>query len=149
MAYTVFYTQDSGNGDSVELAIDTTTNEAFTTIWGYSALSGMPRSEIADRFFLAHSTGLLGGDPGYSFQSVLLVPSSTIFKWLMGDNPAIAEKMGLYGANAYLLALVEYQVPIMKSSTRIEEVLERVLSILHKQKLEIEELQAAAKIQNA
>ena len=148
MAYTVFYTQDSGNGDSVELAIDTTTNEVFTTIWGYSALSGMPRSEIAERFFLAHSTDLLGGDPGYSFQSVLLVPSSTIFKWLIGDNPAIAEKMGLYGANAYLLALVEYQVPVMRSSTRSEEALERILSILHKQKLEIEALQAAAKIQN-
>jgi hypothetical protein len=102
--------------DGIELVIDTMTGEAFATQAGYCRMSGVEKTALANRlsrgFQGVHKNDLKVAEilTDGGLQGVHLISANTVFKWLMKDNPELAEKMGEAGATVYMHQLAGYKV---------------------------------------
>lgn len=96
--------------DGIELVINTITGEAFATERGYARMSGLSQQAINKR------TNNQQGIKKAQIPSVTglktnnLIPAKLVFKWLIKDNPNLAEKMGEVGATVYLHQIAGYKI---------------------------------------
>lgn len=98
--------------DGIELVIDTTTGEAFSTITGYAKMAGRDKSTISRRVKGVASgmvkTSEIPTEGG--LQGVVLIPADLVFDWLWEDKPELARAMGKAGATVYIHQLAGYKV---------------------------------------
>ena len=97
--------------DGIEIVIDTTTGESFASISGYSRMSGLSKQAISKRCTvnqidlkkaeMVTTTGT---------KTVNLLTESTITKWIIKDNPEMAEKLMQAGVRVYLHKVAGYEV---------------------------------------
>jgi hypothetical protein len=131
--------------DGIELVIDTMTGEAFATQAGYCRMSGVDKGNFSRKVNsekLVVNTQIKEAemDTGYGLKVVVLIPASLVFKWLMKDNPELAEKMGEAGATVYMHQLAGYKVepkPV-EPLTEIERARLYLASLEEAEKLRIE-----------
>lgn len=99
--------------DGLELVIDTQSGEAFATIRGYARMSGKDHSTIVRRVQkLGASDQVKTAEidtPG-GLQGGALIPESLIRKWIIKDNPDLAEQMMAAGVRVYLYGVAGYEV---------------------------------------
>lgn len=109
------------DNDGVELVINSVTGESFTTISGYARMSGKSKSTISERLGTVRNEDIETAEilTTQGLRTVRLIPAKLAFKWLMKDNPELAEKMGECGATVYFHRLAGYQV----KSTPVESPL--------------------------
>lgn len=103
-------TRYESNG--IELVINTQTGEAFATHSGYARMSEKDRTTIVKRCKGCEPGMIKNAEiltPG-GLQGCELIPAKLVFKWLMKDNPDLAEVMGEVGATVYLHQLAGYKV---------------------------------------
>jgi hypothetical protein len=100
------------NNDGLELVIDTNTGEAFATQSGYARMSGKDRTTIVKRCQGCEPETIKKAEiiTAGGLQGCELIPAKIVFRWLMKDNPELAEKMGTVGATVYLHQLAGYKV---------------------------------------
>jgi hypothetical protein len=98
--------------DGVEIYIDNITSESFVTQRGYARLSGLNQSTISrrikgDAFPEVKTAEVLtaGG-----IQGVALVPERLVCKWMLKDNPEVAEKLMQLGTRKFFHTLAGYNV---------------------------------------
>lgn len=98
--------------DGVELVIDNSSGAAFATGMGYTRMSKKPKQTVSDRVQKLVRSGEVEEakiDTGYGFKLVRLIPAKIVFRWLMKDNPALAEAMGEAGATIFMQRLAGYK----------------------------------------
>ncbi|MGL6338496.1 MAG: hypothetical protein ACRC80_05065 [Waterburya sp.] len=90
--------------DGLELIIDLETGESFTSINGYSRLSGKAKSTTSARIKASSETLFRSSeiDTGYGVKVVRLIPEDMIVEWIPLDNPEIATKLMKMGVRAFL-----------------------------------------------
>lgn len=100
------------NNDGLELVIDTATGEAFATQTGYARMSGLTQQAINKRCNTYNQDELKTAEmlTKTGFKTYNLISAKLVFRWLMKDNPELAEKMGTVGATVYLHQLAGYKV---------------------------------------
>ena len=105
--YQVFKTDDG-----IELVIDVSTGEAFASQSGYARMSGKDKSTISRRLSLVEFDNVKTAEvlTTQGLRTVALIPAKTVFKWMIKDNPDLAEKMGECGATVYLHQLAGYKI---------------------------------------
>jgi hypothetical protein len=105
------------SNDGIELVIDTITGEAFATVSGYSRMSGKANSTIHERTSRLADSKLAETLTSIGLKTSRLIPANIVGKWLIKDNPELAEKMLDAGATVYMHQLAGYKV----TSTAIEQ----------------------------
>lgn len=98
--------------DGIELAIDTETGEAFATQTGYARMSGLSQQAVNKRCQGYNAAELKTTEiqTAGGFQPCNLIPAKLAFKWMIKDNPELAEKMGECGATVFLHQIAGYQI---------------------------------------
>jgi hypothetical protein len=125
--------------NGIELVIDTTTGEAFATQRGYSRMSGKAESTISERtlrFDVVKNSEILTST---GLKTIRLIPASLVFKWLLKDNPGLAEKMGEAGATVYMHQIAGYKItstlPITPKISSQEDRVKLINDLGHTQKV--------------
>lgn len=100
------------NQDGIEIVIDTTTGESFCTQSGYAKMSGLTQQAINKRCKAYNQEAFKKAEmlSPSGLQGYNLIPAKLAFKWLLKDNPSLAEKMGEAGATVYLHQIAGYKV---------------------------------------
>jgi hypothetical protein len=99
--------------DGIELVIDQQTGEAYATQAGYARMSGLSQQAINKRTQQTYNQDQLKFAELQTPQGLRthnLIPAKTVFKWLIKDNPDLAEKMGECGATVYLHQMAGFKV---------------------------------------
>ena len=101
---------DGENG--VELFIDRKDGSVYASIRGYARMAGKGKSTINERLqgvrFDEVKTVKVQTTSG--LQGVRLIPESLIQKWIIRDNPTLAEQMMAAGCRVYLYGQAGYEV---------------------------------------
>lgn len=118
--------------DGIDIVINTSTGESFSSIRGYARMSGKTQSTIqsrVDRMSEGERTTNLkmaeiqtqGG-----LQAVRLISEDLIAEWLPQDNPAMATKLIKLGIRGFLHQLAGFQISstAMAPLTSLDEDLE-------------------------
>ena len=98
--------------DGIELVIEMTTGESFATQAGYARMSGLSKQAISKRCQGVNQSELKTTEVQTEggLQGVHLIPAKIVFKWMIKDNPDLAEEMGECGATVYLHQLAGYKI---------------------------------------
>jgi hypothetical protein len=107
----------------IELVIDTVTGEAFATQSGYVRMSGVAKNTISMRLkgFNLEELKTAQMETAGGLQGVQLIPANLIFKWLLKDNPDLAEEMGQAGATIYLYKLAGYKIDVLEKPEGLQK----------------------------
>lgn len=103
--------------EGIELVINCETGESFATLKGYMRMSGKAKSTISERVKGVRLEYIKDAEihtPG-GLQGVRLIPAKIVFKWLLKDNPELAEAMGTAGATIYLQRLAGYKQQLVEA----------------------------------
>jgi hypothetical protein len=119
------------NNDGIELVIDSETGEAFATQSGYARMSGLSKQAVSKRIQGVNQvdikTAEIVTDGG--LQGVNLIPAKTVFKWLIKDNPELAEKMGEAGATVFIYKLAGYEPNAPQVNQSIADIFNQMTEI--------------------
>jgi anti-repressor protein len=132
--------------EGLEIYIDNTTGESFTSLSGYARMSGLNKSNVSRRFETVAPEGKKTAEilTTTGLKTVALLSENTIAKWLIRDNPELAEKMFELGIRKYLHTLAGFnpQAEAPVALTKTQKLAEALLIASE----QIEELKEAAKV---
>ena len=105
--------------DGLELVIDTTTGESFATISGYARMAGVTKQAVSKRYQGVNESDrkIAEINTAGGIQGVNLINESLFRKWIIKDNPELAEKIMVAGVRVYLHSVAGYKV----TSTAVEQ----------------------------
>lgn len=121
------------DNDGLELVINTQTGESFATQTGYARMSGLSQQAINKRCNRSdNQDGFLEAEIPTSkgLRTYNLIPAKLVFKWLMKDNPDLAERMGEAGATIFLQRLAGWEKPKTNPQLSIKDSINLVGDIL-------------------
>ena len=104
--------------DGVEIIINTATGESFCSVSGYARMSGKDKGTISRRLKGVAKESVETDEiltPG-GIQGVALITEKIFKKWIIRDNPELAEQMMDAGVRLFLHKMAGYQI----TSTAIE-----------------------------
>jgi len=98
--------------DGIEILIDAATGESFASISGYARMSGKHKDTISTRCASVVPEDLKRAEimTGSGIQGVVLIPEKLITKWIMKDNPELAEKLMDAGVRVFLHKTAGFKV---------------------------------------
>lgn len=104
--------------DGIEIIVNSTTGESYSSISGYARMSGKAQSTISKRIGSHEQTKLLEAEIQTSkgLRTHRLLTEDLIAEWLPKDNPAMATKLIKLGVRGFLHQLAGFKV----TSTAIE-----------------------------
>lgn len=119
------------NEDGLELVIDTVTGESFASQTGYSRMSGISQQAVNKRCLTYNQDELkqAGIITATGFKTYNLIPAKIVFKWLIKDNPELAEKMGEAGATIFLYKLAGYEPKTEQFNQSIADIFNQTTEI--------------------
>lgn len=105
--------------DDLEIIIDTITGESFCSVSGYARMSGKDKGTISRRLKSVASEEFKTDEilTSQGIQSVVLVTEKIVKKWIIRDNPELAEQIMDAGVRVFLHKMAGYQV----TSTAVEQ----------------------------
>lgn len=113
------------NNDGLEIVIDLNTGEAYATQAGYCRMSGKSQSTISSRMNGQRGIDIKMAEilTAGGLQGVRLIPSVTVFEWLIDDNPELAKAMGKAGATVYMHQLAGYKTESKEKPKRRSQMI--------------------------
>ncbi|HEY9650149.1 MAG TPA: P63C domain-containing protein [Coleofasciculaceae cyanobacterium] len=101
---------DGENG--IEVLINTATGESFASISGYARMAGISRAAVSKRMKTCNQNDIQKAEieTARGLKPATLIPANLVFRWLIKDNPELAEEMGIVGATVFLHKLAGYSV---------------------------------------
>ena len=97
--------------EGIELVIDNETGESFATVKGYTRMSGKANSTITERVARLEDIKSAEILTTQGLRMARLIPANLVFKWMLKDNPELAEVMGCAGATLYMQHLAGFKLP--------------------------------------
>jgi hypothetical protein len=126
------------DNDGIELLIDTETGESFASQAGYARMSGVQYDTIRKRVQRLSETSsdtitlkTAEIETPEGIRSVTLIPESIICRWIVMDNPSVAENLMRLGVRVFLHEMAGYKVtseatdpprPLSEAELEIEKI---------------------------
>jgi phage antirepressor YoqD-like protein len=132
--------------EGLEIYIDNTTGESFTSVSGYARMSGLNKSNVSRRLqtFASGASKTAEILTTTGLKTVVLLTENTITEWLVKDNPALLGKFAAMGIRKYIHTLAGFnpQAAAPIALTEDDEIAKAYVLAYKK----IERLEEAAKV---